>query len=116
MSEADTPHRRGTDRELVGWIRASGDDFVAIDLLGRQVTAPTDWVTAEEALDELGIGYLANRFEYFDGNEWVPVRISETSSNGIGLLVDHGAVGVIGAPQQRLTAAFPLDPQQLRQA
>lgn len=116
MSAGDIPHHRGTDRELVGWIRASGDDFVAIDLLGRRVTEPTDWLTAEEALDELGIGYLASRFEYFDGSDWIPVRITETSTTSIGLLVDHGAVGVIGAPQDRLTAAFPLNPAQLRPA
>lgn len=116
MAAGDIPHLRDTDREMVGWIRASGEDFVAIDLLGRQVTEPTDWLTAEEALDELGIGYLAERYEFCQDGEWVPVRISEASTDAISIVVDHGAVGVIGAPQQRFNAEFPLNPEQLRQA
>ena len=38
------------------------DGLVVIDLLGRRVTEPLDWSAAEEFLDNLGIGYLANPF------------------------------------------------------
>ena len=55
-------HKRG-DRELLGWIAPDGDGFVVFDLLGRSRTpAPVDWLDAEELLEELGIGYLADRY------------------------------------------------------
>src|SRR5437868_4601981 len=52
-------HRRG-DGERVGRIIPRGDDFVVVDLLGRERGGPVDWLGAEEALDALGIGYLAD--------------------------------------------------------
>lgn len=51
-------HRRG-DGERVGWIRPEGEDFVPIDLLGRELGAPTDWLSAEESLEHRGLGWLA---------------------------------------------------------
>src|SRR5690606_28864964 len=77
-------HRRA-DRELVGWIALEGDDFLAYDILGRQVTSePVDWLAAEELLDELGIGYLADRYLLTlpDGTER-PVRITEVNTQRI---------------------------------
>lgn len=54
-----TVHRRD-DGELVGWIRPDGDAWTAIDLLGREAVASVDWLDAEAALEERGIGYLAD--------------------------------------------------------
>jgi hypothetical protein len=54
-------HRRG-DGELVGWMRPEGEGFVAVDLLGRDRSAAVEWLEAEELLDELGIGYLADAY------------------------------------------------------
>lgn len=56
-------HRRGLDGELLGWMRPDGEGFVVVDLLGRDRTAALDWLDAEAALDELGIGYLADIYE-----------------------------------------------------
>lgn len=75
-------HRRG-DRELVGWIQQDGDLFTAIDLLGRARTGRVDWLTAEEFLDELGIGYLADPYELFVDDGWRRVRIIEVSPDAI---------------------------------
>ncbi|MFX5734442.1 hypothetical protein ABTE21_20390, partial [Acinetobacter baumannii] len=77
-------HRRAGDGELLGWIEPAGEDFVAIDLLGRRRTGAVDWLTAEETLDELGITYLADLFDLrLDDGSWLRVRIAEVSVGGI---------------------------------
>jgi len=89
-------HRRGSDRELLGWMAPEGEGFVAIDLLGHRRTEPVDWLEAEEALEALGIGYLAERYELLlDTGEWLRVRIAEASSEVITLRNDDWAVGVV---------------------
>ena len=76
-------HRR-TDGELLGWMRPSGDGFVVVDLLGRELTDIVDWLTAEETLDETGIGYLADPFELrLDDGHWLRVRLTEISAEAI---------------------------------
>jgi len=54
-----TAHRRD-DGELIGWIRPEGDDWLAVDLLGRDVSGPLDWLDAEAALEGHGIAWLAD--------------------------------------------------------
>lgn len=102
-------HRRG-DRELVGWIRAEGDGFVVVDLLGRQRTDVVDWLSAEETLDSLGIGYLADPYELLlDDGRWLRVRITEVSPDRITVKRDDW--GAIDIPLLEYTVAFPMPPQ-----
>ena len=54
-----TPHRRD-DGELLGWIHPEGEDWVAVDVLGRPASVPTEWLDAEAALEEHGIAWLAD--------------------------------------------------------
>lgn len=54
-----TPHRRD-DGELLGWIHPDGDLWTAVDVLGRQVAGPCEWLDAEEALERHGIAWLAD--------------------------------------------------------
>ncbi|WP_426187452.1 hypothetical protein [Microbacterium sp. TWP3-1-2b2] len=56
-----TPHRRD-DGELLGWIHPAGDDeWVAVDVLGRTISAgPIEWLDAEAALEEHGLSWLAD--------------------------------------------------------
>jgi hypothetical protein len=109
-------HRRGEDREPVGWIVPEGEGFRPVDVLGRRVTpAPVEWLEAEEILDALGIGFLADR--YFlrlpDGTER-PVRITEASSAGITVVADEwGSASVVGADSDRFRLPFPM-PAELR--
>ena len=104
-------HRRH-DRELVGWIRPEGDDFVAVDLLGRKRTDAVDWLTAEEALEELGIGYLADPYELLlDDGRWLRVRITEVSTDEIRVKRDDW--GAIDIPLLEYTVPFPM-PHTLR--
>ena len=59
MDADRTPHRR-EDGELLGWIRPADDAWVAVDLLGRELTGAVDWLEAEAALEAHGIAYLAD--------------------------------------------------------
>ncbi|QDZ14529.1 hypothetical protein [Humibacter ginsenosidimutans] len=102
-------HRRA-DRELVGWIRPEGDDFVVVDLLGRERTDAVDWLTAEERFDSLGIGYLADAYELLlDDGTWLRVRITEVSSETIRVKRDDW--GAIDIPLLEYTLPFPMPPR-----
>jgi hypothetical protein len=106
-------HRRGLDRERLGWIRPHGDGFVAIDLLGRERTGEVDWLDAEAALDELGIAYLADIYELrLDTGAWLRVRIAEVSAHVIRVKHDDG--GAVGAPQVYVDVPFPAPADALR--
>ena len=104
-------HRRG-DGERVGWIIPRGDDFVVVDLLGRERGGPVDWLGAEEALDALGIGYLADIYVLtLENGRDLRVRIAEVSPAGITVKKDD--FGDIGAPQRYFSLPFPA-PASLR--
>ena len=68
-----TPHRRD-DGELLGWIRPEGEDWVAIDVLGRTASAPVDWLDAEAALDRVGLAWLAETW-MLEGEAPEPLRV-----------------------------------------
>jgi hypothetical protein len=106
-------HRRA-DGETVGWIVPDGDGFRAKDLLGREVTdGVVDWLSAEETLDELGIGYLADGYvlRLPDGTER-PVRISEASVRGVTVVSDeYGMASAVGAALDRYRLEFPVPPE-----
>ena len=102
-------HRRGIDRERLGWMKPVGDSFVAVDLLGRDVTEPVDWLTAEQALDDLGIGYLADIYELqLESGTWLRVRLVEVHEHEIRVKKDD--FGDMTAPQLYYTVANPMPP------
>lgn len=106
-------HRRG-DRELLGWMRPQGDGFVVIDLLGRPRTVPLEWLDAEEFLEELGIGYLADRYVHAGR----AVRIGEVSTAGVTVIVDDfGAASAVAPPgasgPERIRLPFPVPAEML---
>lgn len=106
MREDWIEHRRGRDGELLGWMRPVGESFVVVDLLGRDRTAPVDWLEAEEALDDLGIGYLAEPFEMrLEGGAWLRVRLAEVSAQQIRVKKDDW--GDMTAPQVFYSLPFP---------
>lgn len=106
-------HRRSDDRERVGWMKPVDEGFVAIDLLGRQCTEVVDWMVAEETLDALGIGYLADPHELrLDDGSWLRVRIAEVSVDAIRVKKDDG--GDMNADQIYYSVAFPVSEDDLR--
>jgi hypothetical protein len=112
MSQNWIEHRRGLDGERLGWMKPVGDGFVVIDLLGRERTGILDWLDAEEALDDLGIGYLADPYELrLDNGQWLRVRMAEVSAQEIRVKRDDW--GDMTVPQLMYTLPFPA-PETLR--
>jgi hypothetical protein len=112
MPENWIEHRRGLDGERLGWMKPDGDGFVVIDLLGREKTGVVDWFDAEEMLDGLGIGYLADAYELrLDNGEWLRVRVAEVSTQEIRVKKDDW--GDMNVPQLFFTLPFPA-PDTLR--
>lgn len=106
MTDDWIEHRRGPDGERLGWMRPDGDRFVAVDLLGRDRTEPVDWLIAEETLDDLGIGYLAEPYELrLESGGWARVRITEVSPRKI--RVKREDWGDMSAPQVYFEVPFP---------
>lgn len=107
-------HRRG-DGELVGWMEQVGDDFRLFDLLGRERTdAPITWLLAEELLEDLGIGYLADPYAFEMNNEWIRVKIVEVTPERIVVKCDDFGDVTADLPTYELTwpatgALVPLD-------
>lgn len=115
MDESWIEHRRSDDGERIGWIRMVGEGFIAVDVLGREITGEVDWLEAEESLDELGISFLAGPWmlQRSDGTE-VRVRITEASPYGIRVLEDEfGAASAVGAKVASHSLPFPV-PSTLR--
>lgn len=108
MTEDWIEHRRA-DGERIGWIRMTGEHFVAIDVLGREVTGAVDWLEAEDALEERGLSFLAEPWllGLDDGRE-VRVRITEASPHRIRVREDDfGAASVVGADMRDHVLPFP---------
>lgn len=89
-----------------------GEGFIVIDLLGRERTSELDWLAAEEYLEELGIGYLADPFELrLPEGTWLRVRLTEVSESAIRVKKDDW--GDINATPLEFLLPFPL-PDTLR--
>ena len=85
-----------------------------MDRPGRDVCPPTDWLSAEHALDESGIGFLAGPFELrLEDGTWQQVRVVEVSLTLIRL--KKGDFGSIRGPRVEYTLPFPA-PTTLRPA
>jgi len=101
-----TPHRRPDDRELVGWIRPEQDDWVAVDLLGRDVTGPVDWLDAEAALEEIGLGWLAEVW-MLDREDAEPLRVRLVEVTPERVIVKGDDFGAVDAPVESFTLPWP---------
>lgn len=81
---------------------------MAVDLLGGERSEVVDWLTTEETLDELGIGYLADPYELRLGDgQWLPVRLAQVSVEGIVVKHDDWGANAIDAPPQFHELGFP---------
>jgi len=99
-------HRRPDDREPIGWIRPEGDDWVAVSLLGRELTGPVDWHAAEEALEEAGLSWMASvwTLERPDGAA-LRVRLVEVTPGRVVVQTDD--FGAIDAEVERFELPWP---------
>lgn len=93
----------------------TGEEFVAVDVLGHEITGPVDWLDAEEALEERGLSFLAEPWLLTlpDGTD-VRVRITEVSPRRIRVREDDlGAAAAVGADMRDHILPFPA-PSTLR--
>ncbi|MCB7137637.1 hypothetical protein [Cellulosimicrobium marinum] len=106
LPESWIEHRRPDDREPVGWIRPEGDDWVAVSLLGRDLTGPVDWLAAEEALEETGLSWLADAWT-LEQDDAGPVRVRIVEVTPDGVVVQTDDFGAIDAPVTRYSLPWP---------
>lgn len=81
------PHRRA-DGETVGFVRAAGDDFQPMDLFGRPLAAPVDWLAAEEVLDAHTIAWIDEPWLLSTDDGEVRVRVVEVTPARIRVKLD----------------------------
>lgn len=102
-------HRREGDRELLGWLRPDGERFVAVDLIGRELTGPVDWATAEAALDEHGLHWLADLWQLeLDDGTIERVRIVEVRADRV--VVKRDDLGSVDVAQVLHVLPCPAPP------
>lgn len=110
------PHRRSTDRELVGWVRPAGEEWVAVSLFGSEITGEVDWTEAEEALENTSLAWMAEvwMLERADKPalrvrivEFSPDRIVDGAVEPGRIVVKTDDFGAIDAPTEQITLAWP---------
>lgn len=107
------PHRRPDDRELIGWIRPEGDAWVAVSLFGADVSGPLDWVEAEEALEAVGLSWLAEPWMLErPGTDPLRVRVVDVSpaspeGDPGRVVVKTDDFGAIDVPYELLELPWP---------
>nr|WP_274636066.1 hypothetical protein [Microbacterium bovistercoris] len=112
MLPADWTEHRRDDGELVGWIRPAGDDWVAVDLLGRDASEPIDWLDAEAVLERRGIGWLADIW-MLDRADAPPLRVRMVEVTPDHVVVQTDDFGAIDVPVTRFELPWPA-PEGLR--
>ncbi|MCA5893301.1 hypothetical protein LEP48_08005 [Isoptericola sp. NEAU-Y5] len=99
-------HRRPEDREPVGWLRPEGEEWVAVSLLGRDLTGAVDWDVAEAALEEAGLSWMANVWMLErDDDEPLRVRLVEVTPGLV--LVQTDDFGAIDVAVERFELPWP---------
>lgn len=101
-------HRRRDDRELLGWIRPEGNAWVAVSLLGHDVSAAVEWVTAETILDDLGLSWLADVWTLDTDHGPLRVRIAHLAPGELVVTTDD--FGAIDVPVDRFALEWPAPP------
>ena len=113
MIPADwTAHRRPDDREVVGWIRPEGDLWVGVDILGREVGDPGEWLDMEEALEAVGLRMLADVW-MLEGVDAAPLRVRIVEVTPDRVVVKTDDFGAIDAPSTSYELPWPT-PAELR--
>ncbi|MCT1459577.1 hypothetical protein M3G03_08510 [Aestuariimicrobium sp. p3-SID1156] len=83
-SDSVFDHVRSNDNELVGYIAVTDEgDFVPFDLLHRQAGPACQLAQAEELLDEIGLGLLAEVYELQRDGQRLRVGIKELTRNEV---------------------------------
>ncbi|SDR95362.1 hypothetical protein [Agrococcus carbonis] len=81
------PHRRA-DGEVVGFVRQVGEAFQPMDLFGRPLGDPSDWLAVEEALDAHTIAWIDEPWLLEVDGADVRVRVVEVTPARIRVKLD----------------------------
>ena len=106
------PHRRLDDGELVGWLRPEGELWVAVSLLGHDLTGPVAWLVAEQTLEEIGLAGLADAWT-LERPGASPLRVRIVEVNPDRVVVQTDDFGAIDAEVDRYELGWPA-PAELR--
>ncbi|WP_067434806.1 hypothetical protein [Nocardioides jensenii] len=102
------PHKR-EDGETVGYVVAAGELWQALDILGRPVAGPGEWVEAEDALEARGLAMLVEPHTLVDGGHQRRVRIVEVTREWVTVVDDElGAAQAIGGDHETFTLPVPV--------
>lgn len=101
-----TPHHRTSDNELVGWIRAEGEAWVAVSLLGQELTSPVDWLEAEAVLDDLSLAWLGEVW-MLEQPEGDALRVRLVELSGERVVVQTDDFGAVEASVTRFELPWP---------
>lgn len=106
------PHRRLDDGGLVGWLRPEGELWVAVSLLGHDLTGPVAWLVAEQTLEEIGLAGLADVWT-LERPGASPLRVRIVEVNPDRVVVQTDDFGAIDAEVDRYELGWPA-PAELR--
>ncbi|HWV25748.1 MAG TPA: hypothetical protein VNZ66_00885 [Aeromicrobium sp.] len=118
MIPADWRRHHRADGELIGYLApVGGDSVVPMTLLGTPVGEPCDEWVATERLDNVGLGYLADRWmlRLADGTERAVVLVEVDAGQAV--LAPAEFALVVGVPRDesdRIVIDLPTD--RLRRA
>lgn len=102
------PHRRD-DGEVVGYIRADGDLWCGLDILGRPVVESVEWLEAEDALEDRGLQMLLEPHVLVHEGRERRVRIVEVTPERVKVVDDEDRdANVIGAVHEVFTLSLPV--------
>lgn len=101
-----TPLHRPDDRELIGWIRPEGEEWVAVSLIGWEVTGPVDWLDAEAALESVGLSFLADVWMW-ERSDAEPLRVKLVEVTPRRIVVQTDDFGAIDAPVEVFELPWP---------
>jgi hypothetical protein len=92
---------RRDDGELLGFVEPAPDGgWRALVVFGAELTTAPDRDTAIAEVLTAGLGVLAERWWYRDGEEWLPAVIQEASPGRVVAVVGDASrfAGVVGNP------------------
>lgn len=105
-------YRRADDGELLGWMRPVDDQWVAVALIGWEVSGPLDWLEAEDALESVGLSYLADVWMLERADD-APLRVRLVEVTPRRIVVQTDDFGAIDVPVDRFELPWPA-PGELR--
>jgi hypothetical protein len=97
---------RRDDGELIGFVEPAGDGgWRALAVFGGELATAPDRDAAIAEVRAAGLGVLAERWWYHDGEEWLPAAIQEASPGRVTAVVGDGALSVnaVGNPGAPIT-------------